>query len=69
MHQHIRNIREFCDGLEYQVQFNDFRMLEELEKEGGSFLRFVHACLQREGRLEDQVQQPHPNASSGMLPG
>uniref|UniRef100_A0A0W0F7I0 Uncharacterized protein n=1 Tax=Moniliophthora roreri TaxID=221103 RepID=A0A0W0F7I0_MONRR len=52
MRQHIRNIRDFCDGLEYQVQFNDFRMLQELETEGASFLRFVHACLQKEGRLD-----------------
>ncbi|KAG7089972.1 hypothetical protein E1B28_011597 [Marasmius oreades] len=52
MREHIRNLREFCNGLEYQVQFNDFRMLEQLENEGGSFLRFVHDCLRREGRLE-----------------
>ncbi|KAK1221943.1 hypothetical protein PQX77_015233 [Marasmius sp. AFHP31] len=69
MRQHIRNIREFCDGLEYQVQFNDFRMLEELEKEGGSFLRFVHTCLHREGRLEAQLQHPHQSAGSGMMSG
>ncbi|KAF9266416.1 hypothetical protein L218DRAFT_996593 [Marasmius fiardii PR-910] len=62
MRQHIRNLREFCNGLEYQVQFNDFRMLEQLENEGGSFLRLVHDCLQREGRLEmGQLQcDPQP---------
>ncbi len=53
MRTHINNIRDFCDGLEYQLQFNDHRLLRELEKEGGSFLRFVHECLRREGRLQD----------------
>lgn len=53
MRMHINNIRDFCDGLEYQLQFNDHRLLRELEKEGGSFLRFVHECLRREGRLQD----------------
>ncbi|KAG7444733.1 uncharacterized protein BT62DRAFT_933783 [Guyanagaster necrorhizus] len=53
MRMHINNIRDFCDGLEYQLQFNDHRLLHELEKEGGSFLRFVHECLRREGRLQD----------------
>ncbi|KAJ3812297.1 hypothetical protein F5876DRAFT_64117 [Lentinula aff. lateritia] len=38
MHTHIRNIRDFCDGLEYQVQFNDLRMLQELEEKGNEFL-------------------------------
>ncbi|KAJ7590231.1 hypothetical protein C8J56DRAFT_590421 [Mycena floridula] len=52
MRTHIRNIREFCDGLEYQMQFNEFRLLEEFEREGQSFLSLVHDCLKREGRLE-----------------
>jgi hypothetical protein len=68
MHQHIRNIREFCDGLEYQVQFNDFRMLEELETQGASFLQYVRRCLIREGRLAEDVserdsQYPTPSES------
>ncbi len=35
--------------------------LLELKKEGGSFLRFVHECLRREGRLQDDyvaIRQP-----------
>ncbi|KAG0693970.1 hypothetical protein DFH29DRAFT_815813, partial [Suillus ampliporus] len=28
---HIKNIHDFCDSLEYQIQFNDYRMLTILE--------------------------------------
>lgn len=51
MHQHIRNIRDFCDGLEYQLQFGDQRILGALETQGEAFLDLVHDCLRREGRL------------------
>jgi hypothetical protein len=51
MRAHIKNLREFCDGLEYQLQFNDYRMLNVLEREGGSFLNLVEDCLRKEGRL------------------
>ena len=51
MSAHIRNLREFCDGLEYQLQFNDYRMLDVLEREGGPFLELVADCLRKEGRL------------------
>ncbi|KAF5379759.1 hypothetical protein D9615_005746 [Tricholomella constricta] len=52
MRRHITNLREFCDGLEYQLPFNDQRLLEVLESEGAQFLRFVHHCLEMEGRLK-----------------
>ena len=51
MRAHIKNLREFCDGLDYQLQFNDYRMLNVLEQEGGSFLNLVEDCLRKEGRL------------------
>jgi hypothetical protein len=51
MLNHITNIREFCSGLEYQLQFNDYRMLDVLEREGEGFLRLVSECLGSEGRL------------------
>jgi hypothetical protein len=51
MKAHIKNLREFCEGLEYQLQFNDYRMLDVLEQEGGSFLNLVADCLKKEGRL------------------
>jgi hypothetical protein len=46
----IKTIRDFCGGLEYQLQFEDRRMLETLEREGASFLRMAKACLSRERR-------------------
>jgi hypothetical protein len=52
MRRHIALIRDFCDGLEYQLPFNDYRMLEALEREGGQFLRLVEDCLGKEGRLK-----------------
>ena len=51
--QHISNIREFCSGLEYQLQFNDFRLLGQLESEGERFLSLVKHCLEAEGRLAE----------------
>ncbi|KAH6909230.1 hypothetical protein BKA70DRAFT_1400160 [Coprinopsis sp. MPI-PUGE-AT-0042] len=51
MRCHIANIRDFCDGLEYQLQFNDTRMLEVVEREGQAFLKLVTDCLQKENRL------------------
>lgn len=60
MRIHISNIRDFCDGLEYQLQFNDHRLLEELEGDGRGFLGFVHSCLRREGRLKDAEDDTAP---------
>ncbi|KAJ7220298.1 hypothetical protein GGX14DRAFT_434103 [Mycena pura] len=51
MHMHISRIRDFAMGLEYQVQFNDFRMLEALERDAAPFLAMVADCLRREGRI------------------
>lgn len=51
MRHHIDTIRDFCDGLEYQLPFNDFRMLHALESEGTRFLRLVRDCLEKEGRI------------------
>ncbi|KAG2156290.1 hypothetical protein DEU56DRAFT_906454 [Suillus clintonianus] len=45
---HVKNIRDFCDGLEYQIQFNDYRMLTILKHNGSSFLRLADNCLSRE---------------------
>lgn len=44
----IRTLREFCDGLEYQVQFNDLRMVEVVERESAGCLRLAKSCLSRE---------------------
>ncbi|KAF5359154.1 hypothetical protein D9756_002989 [Leucocoprinus leucothites] len=50
MTEHIATIRDFCSGLEYQLQFNDYRMLDQLEEEGRRFLRLARECLRKEGR-------------------
>jgi hypothetical protein len=49
--EHIRTIKDFCDGLEYQVQFGDHRMLLALERDGVGFLRLAKNCLSRERRM------------------
>ncbi|KAJ7467291.1 hypothetical protein B0H11DRAFT_1665796, partial [Mycena galericulata] len=36
---HLATIRNFCDGLEDQRQFNDSRILDTLAREGAGFLR------------------------------
>ncbi|KIM76281.1 hypothetical protein PILCRDRAFT_98766 [Piloderma croceum F 1598] len=46
--EHIETIQHFCDGLEYQLQFEDNRMLETVEREGASFLRLAQSCLSHE---------------------
>jgi hypothetical protein len=47
----ISLIRNFLDGLQYQRQFSDPRMLESLERNGAGFLRLARNCLDRERRL------------------
>jgi hypothetical protein len=68
MRAHIKNLREFCDGLEYQLQFNDYRMLNVLEQEGGSFLNLVEDCLRKEGRLlsVEHAVSSHSDAQQDM---
>ena len=51
MRGNIGLLREFCDGLEYQIQFQDPRFLRTLEKEGNRFFRLARNCLSREKRL------------------
>ncbi len=51
METHIRLIRDFCDGLKFQIKFQDPRFLRTLEKEGAGFLRLAQNCLSHERRL------------------
>jgi hypothetical protein len=44
----IHTLREFCDGLEYQKQFNDHRMLDTVERESAMCLRLARSCLGKE---------------------
>ena len=48
---HIRTLQDFCSGLEYQLQFNDPRMLDSLERKGAGMLQLAQSCLSRERRL------------------
>jgi hypothetical protein len=50
MENYIRIIRDFSDGLEYQVKFQDPRFLTTLEKDGAGFIRLAQNCLSRERR-------------------
>lgn len=47
----VAMLRDFADGLEYQLQFGDSRMLDRLEREGTGFFRMAESCLSRERRL------------------
>ena len=51
MQTHIQLLRDFCDGLEHQIQFQDRRFLKTLEKEGAGLIRLATNCLSRERRL------------------
>ncbi|KAF8984585.1 hypothetical protein BDQ17DRAFT_1260724, partial [Cyathus striatus] len=51
MREYAQRMRDFADGLEYQIQFNDDRMLQTCEQEGVSMLRLIEACLGKEKRL------------------
>ncbi len=48
----IQVLRDFADGLEYQVQFNDRRMLDVVEREAAGALRLARTCLSKEKRAQ-----------------
>jgi hypothetical protein len=58
--KHIQELRDFCDGLEYQRQFRDQRFLNSLEKDGAGFLRLMHNCFSIE-RRRNSTRGPNPN--------
>jgi len=51
MDAHIQMIRDFADGLEYQISFQDHRFLKTLQKEGVGFFRLAEICLSHERRF------------------
>jgi len=57
MNENITKIGNFLEGLRYQVQFRDRRMLQVLEREGGSLLRLADACLNKERRMQSGNHQ------------
>jgi len=59
MASHVHTLRDFCDGIEYQLQFQDQRFLKTLEREGGRFFRLAENCLSWERRLNSsQMASP-----------
>ncbi|KAH9032964.1 hypothetical protein EDB85DRAFT_1864712, partial [Lactarius pseudohatsudake] len=59
MENYIHIIRDFCDGLEFQVKFQNPQFLRTLEREGAGFLKLAQDCLSRERRLNsNQVASP-----------
>ncbi|EAU90664.2 hypothetical protein CC1G_03933 [Coprinopsis cinerea okayama7 len=59
MHEKIKLIRDFADGLEYQIQFRDDRLLHTLERQGAAFLRLALECLEKEKRMR-ATRGPNP---------
>ncbi|KAG2031925.1 hypothetical protein BDR03DRAFT_1027574 [Suillus americanus] len=54
---HIKNLRDFCDGLQYQIQFNNHRMLHAVECEGASFICLMENCLGQEKQENSSWQR------------
>ena len=52
-------LREFADGLKYQQQFTDHRMLETLEWDGAGLFRLTKNCLSHESHLNSS-RSPSP---------
>ena len=55
----IATIWEFCQGLEYQIQFGDQHMLDTLECEGALFLWLTRCCLGKEKQM-NSMRGPAP---------
>jgi hypothetical protein len=53
MTERIQLLNDFAKGLEHQIQFNDTRFLNTLEREGAAFFRLAGNCLDREKRAND----------------
>ncbi|KAJ7595291.1 hypothetical protein C8J56DRAFT_1001634 [Mycena floridula] len=56
MRDQISTLKSFADGLEYQLQFNDNRMLTTLEREGAALFCLAGNCLDREKRFNSSRQ-------------
>ncbi|KAG7085883.1 hypothetical protein E1B28_003417 [Marasmius oreades] len=67
----IQSMRDFADGLEYQLPFRDERFLSRLESQGKGFLNFMSTCLEKERRENSsRTQNPgtwDPHFSSAMF--
>jgi hypothetical protein len=54
INEDINLLNEFLQGLRYQVQFRDQRMLNILEREGAGFFCRERACLHKEKKLKSR---------------
>ena len=59
MDANVDLIAEFVQGLRYQIQFRDQRMLNTLEREGAGFLRLARACMEKEKKLQSTRGEKH----------
>ncbi|KAF9007236.1 hypothetical protein BDQ17DRAFT_1238165 [Cyathus striatus] len=71
MREYAQRMRDFADGLEYQIQFNDDRMLQTCEWEGALMLWLIEACLGKEKRLRarggEQLSTWNRSTSTAMF--
>jgi hypothetical protein len=56
MRGNMQLLRDFCDGLEYQIQFQDRQFLETLEMRGAKLFKMARDCLSREKRLNSSQE-------------
>ncbi|KAJ3741554.1 hypothetical protein DFH05DRAFT_1375864, partial [Lentinula detonsa] len=61
-------LHSFADGLAYQTQFRDDRMLAAIFRYGGGFLRMMEACLEKERRQNLNRGAPIATWDSGSAP-
>ncbi|KAJ3741759.1 hypothetical protein DFH05DRAFT_1402718 [Lentinula detonsa] len=50
-----QNMHAFANGLNYNMQFRDERMLNSLYRYGGRFIRLMENCLEKERRQNSNV--------------
>ncbi|KAJ3780513.1 hypothetical protein GGU10DRAFT_279274, partial [Lentinula aff. detonsa] len=63
----VRSLHSFADGLAYQVQFRDDRMLDAVFRYGGSFVRMMEACLEKERRQNANSGAPLATWDAGAV--
>jgi len=63
----IRMLRDFCESMEYQLQFDDYQIFQTMEREGAVFMRFAQNCQSRENlaELDERVNTTDMGAERG----
>lgn len=65
---HAEAIKDFAGAMEYQAQFNDYRFLQTVEREGARFLRLVQTCREVERQFHS-THGPAPNTWGPAMSG